>query len=165
MLTGLRSGLKWETGSPQRTHKTLSLQLSFSFSTWMLPFSFSINNYFSFFRLHGNYKITALHFLAYIFKFSHTKRNFYFLSFLLRYNGLVIFTHWSVGSGPSSCVPRKLDPHNAYQSPALFWFKLTNPFLAQESQRTPPRETNKVMCPQSFHSFCLHLAMTSMCGP
>lgn len=82
LQTGLRSRLKWKTGKHRIHIKILSLQFSFFFSTWMLPFSFSRNNYFCFSRLHGNEKIIAFYFLGmHIFTFSHANRNYSNFSF------------------------------------------------------------------------------------
>ena len=86
---GLRSVLKWKTGKPQRSHKILDLQLSFFVSTWMLPFSFSINNYFCFSRLLGNYKIITLNFPGiHVFTISRININ-YFISFIFYYWGII----------------------------------------------------------------------------
>lgn len=97
---------KMRNWKAQRTRKTFSLQLSFFFSIWMLPFAFSMNNYFCFCRLHGNCSNTTLYFPRIsVFMFNHTNRNSFFLiSVLLRYNWLLLITHRSVGPGLSSYV-------------------------------------------------------------
>lgn len=46
----------------------------------------------------------------------------------------------------------------------LFLVWIDQSVLAREPQSTPPTDPNKGMCPRSWHSLCLHPALTSLGG-
>ena len=136
----------------------------------MLPFSFSINNFFCFCRLHGNYNITTLYFLNIsVFMFSHTNKNFSFLSFvLLRYDWLILSTHRSLGPGPSPFVPLdEISTELTKTSFFLVW--IDQSILSLEPQALHRGTLIKVCAPAlgTFSAFILpwpsHVAAWGMC--